>query len=183
MTYTCTCCGKLLDEWPALAWDSPTSYAVLPENLKAQIAELSSDFCVVRHPDQTDRFIRATLAIKVIDDCRELNYGIWVSLSEISFDNYSDNFGNPEHEAQYFGWLSNDIPEYEIASIPTTVITQLDNMRPEIVPHENFDHQLVRDYYHGITKTEAEKRISAMLNKANEAPHSLGSQKPWWKFW
>jgi hypothetical protein len=30
------------------------------------------------------------------------------------------------------------------------------------VPHKDFDHQFVRDYYIGITKQEAERRIKEM---------------------
>lgn len=129
--YTCRNCGQLHDEWPALAFDSPTSYNVLPESTKEEIGELRSDFCIVRRPEQTDRFIRGTLTIKVIDYCEDLEYGIWVSLSEKSFQDYSENFGNPIHEGKYFGWLSNDIPEYEVpdGSIPTTVLTRKDGLR------------------------------------------------------
>jgi hypothetical protein len=163
--YMCPDCGQVHDEWPALAFTSPASYDVLPENMKEEIGELTSDFCIVRNPEQTDRFIRGTLTIKVNDHCEDLEYGLWVSLSEKSFQDYSANFGNPDHEAKYFGWLSNDIPEYEIpeGSIPTTVFTRKDGLRPEIVPHEDFDHQLVRDYYEGITKAEAARRIQTML--------------------
>ena len=37
------------------------------------------------------------------------------------------------------------------------------NNKPEIFPHEDFDHQFVRDYYDGISKKEAENRIDEML--------------------
>jgi len=183
--YTCTNCGQVHDEWPALAFDSPTSYNVLPENMKEQIGELTSDFCIIRHPEQTDRFIRGTLTIKVNDHCEDLEYGLWVSLSETSFQDYTANFGNPKHEAKYFGWLSNDIPEYEVPedSIPTTVFTRKEGLRPEIVPHESFDHQLVHDYYQGITKAEAEKRILTMLKIVNEKERETVPSKPWWKLW
>jgi hypothetical protein len=36
------------------------------------------------------------------------------------------------------------------------------------VPHDDFDHSFVRDYYNGITKIEAEKRIRTMLKVVNE---------------
>jgi hypothetical protein len=48
-------------------------------------------------------------------------------------------------------------------SIPTTVFTRLEGQRPEMVPHNDFDHPFVRDYYEGITREEAERRIKAML--------------------
>jgi hypothetical protein len=48
-------------------------------------------------------------------------------------------------------------------SVPTTVVTKSGNDRPEIFPHQDFDHPFVKDYYEGITKEEAEKRIQGML--------------------
>jgi hypothetical protein len=160
-------------DWPALAFDAPTAYSVLPESIRQEIAGLSSDFCVIRHPEQTDRFIRASLTIKVNDHCEDLDYGVWVSLSEQSFTDYTEHYGDPGHEATYFGWLSNDLPEYGIAAgIPTDVITRPDGLRPELAPHEDCNHQLVRDYYEGITKAEAErrKRICGKPFRKEQAP-------------
>jgi hypothetical protein len=162
--YKCSCCDKEHEEWPALAYSSPMNYQTLSDDDKENIAELSNDFCVIHHTDQTDRFIRCTLTQKVIDHCEDLEYGLWVSLSEKSFTDYKDNFHNEGHTASYFGWLSNDLPDYEFdESIPTTVHTRTGKQRPEIVPHKDFDHPFVRDYYNGITKAEAERRINAML--------------------
>lgn len=86
--YTCSCCGKEHEEWPALGYTSPTNYEVLSEEEKEIIAELSSDFCTIRRPDQIDNFIRVTLTFKVIDHCQDLEYGLWVSLSDKSFQDY-----------------------------------------------------------------------------------------------
>lgn len=162
--YICSSCGQEHEEWPALVYTSPTNYNTLSEDDKKSIGELSSDFCIIKHSDQTDRFIRCTLTLKVIDHCEDLDYGLWVSLSEKSFQDYSDNFKNENHEAKYFGWLSNDLPDYDFKeSIPTTVFIRTGNQRPEIVPHRDFDHPFVKDYYNGITKAAAERRIKEML--------------------
>ena len=179
-TFKCNTCGKQHEEWPALAFDSPDNYNTLLEKDKNTIAEISSDFCVIKHPDQVDRFIRCTLFQQVNGHCNDLNYGLWVSLSEKSFDDYKANFENENHETQYFGWLCNDIPGYTFAeSIPVTVITQTGGARPVIVPHENFEHPFVNDFYKGITKKEAEERIANMLKMVSDNP----AKKSWWKFW
>lgn len=162
--YICSCCSKEQEQWPALAYDSPTNYNNLSAADKQSLGKLSGDFCTINHSDQTDRFVRCTLTQKV-DSCDSLEYGLWVSLSEKSFNDYSKNYNNPNHETQYFGWLSNDLPDYDFSegSIPTTVITKLENARPEIFPNEGFDHPFVKDYYGGITKEEAERRVNKML--------------------
>lgn len=173
--YTCSICGAEHEDWPALAFHSPLNYDVLSDEDKANIAELDSDFCCIYHVEQTDRFIRCILTQKVIDNCQNLEYVLWVSLSEKSFQDYSDNFDNENHEAGYFGWLCNSIPEYESTmSIPTNVYAKIGRGAPEIVPHEGFDHPFVRDYYNGITKGEAEKRIQSMLDIIKVRNRSLG---------
>jgi len=167
--YICSHCGKEHENWPALAYSSPANYDELSTEDKETIADLNSDFCVITYPDQTDRFIRCTLNQRVIDHCQDLEYGLWVSLSEASFKDYSDNFNNENHVTQYFGWLSNALPDYEFDdSIPTTIFTKPGNNRPEIVPHDDFDHPFVRDYYNGITKIEAERRIREMMDSFEE---------------
>jgi hypothetical protein len=180
--YTCSCCGKEHEEWPALTYISPANYDGLSEDEKQRIGELKNDFCIINHPGETDRFIRCTLTQKVIDHCEDLEYGLWVSLSEKSFQDHSGNFNNEDHEAKYFGWLSNDLPDYEFTeSIPATVFTRTGNQRPEIIPHEDFEHPFVKDYYNGITKAEAERRIKEMLQIVEERDKKNRVKKPWWK--
>lgn len=166
MTYTCPCCGETHDAWPALAFRAPDSYVQLSAEEKETIAFLNSDFCVIEYPDQTDRFIRVVMTQKVNEHCSNLEYGIWVSLSEKNFNDYNDNFDNPEHEVQYFGWLSNKLPDYTYKDyIPCRVHTRPNGQRPEVIPHPEHEHPFVQDYYAGISKAEAELRIQMMFNR------------------
>jgi hypothetical protein len=182
--YICSHCGAEHNEWPAISNKAPDNYANLSQEEKETIAEISSDFCVITYPDQVDRFIRCTLTQKVTDHCEDLDYGLWVSLSEKSFNDYSDNFDNESHEATYFGWLSNHIEGYEFNdSIPMTVYTRTGNHRPNIMPHKDFDHPFVIDYYNGITKQEAERRINVALGRYEQTPIIHEVKKPWWKIW
>jgi hypothetical protein len=163
--YICECCNQEHSGWPALTYISPNNYSFLSDEDKEEIAVIDEDFCVIKHPNQVDRFIRCVLIQKVNDHCEDLEYGLWVSLSEKSFNDYLANFDNENHETQYFGWLSNNISGYDFSeSIPTTVVTQKGNNRPVIFPHNDFDHRFVKDFCDGITKAEAEKRIQNMIN-------------------
>jgi len=163
--FICDCCGKEHESWPAITYNSPFVYSNLSSQDKEEIAVIDEDFCVIKHADgDIDRFVRVVLIQKVNDHCDNLEYGFWVSLSEKSFNDYLENFDNENHETKYFGWLCNYIPQYEFSdSVPTTVVTKKGNQRPEIFPHDDFDHPFVKDYYHGITKEEAEKRIREIL--------------------
>lgn len=165
MKYICSNCGEEHEDWPALTFISPHFYHILDNEQKKELGELDSDFCTITH-SRVDRFIRVVLKPKVNNHCNDLEYGLWVSLSEKSFNDYSDNYNNTSHEVGYFGYLSNNIPGYpSTLSIHMDVFTQPGNSRPIIVPHEDYDHPFVSDYYNGISKQEAESRIKAMLGE------------------
>lgn len=164
MKYICECCGEEKEDWPALAYDSPYFYSTLSEK-EMENAELTSDLCIVETPEYKHRFVRAVLVQEVNDDCRDLEYGVWVSLSENSFTEYVENYDNKEFKAEYFGWLSTYLPDYDFSeSIPTTVVVDNTIGRPFVFPHQSFEHPFVYDFYNGITKDEAEKRINRVLN-------------------
>ncbi len=162
--FKCSNCGQVHSDWPALAFNSPTHFHYLSDEDKSKNCKLDEDFCEIHRNNQIDRFIRVTLFQKVNNSCKHLQYGLWVSLSEKSYLDYRENFNNQNHGTGYFGWLSSNVAEYEnTLSIPCDVYTKLGNERPEIIPHEDFDHQFVRDYYNGISTNEAETRIQEMI--------------------
>ena len=157
----------MIDQWPALAFGTPSPYHELSQKEKKSLGRISSDFCVITYPDQTDRFTRVVMNQKVNGHCTDLEYGVWVSMSEKSFADYQANFQNDNHEATYTGYLSNRIPGYEhTLIIPMTVQTKKGGKRPETFPMPQFQHPFVIDFYQGISKTEAERRIKELfLNK------------------
>lgn len=178
--FKCSCCGEIHEEWPALTFISPDNYNCLSEDNKKSISSIDNDFCTINHSDQIDRFIRCTLTQKVNDHCEDLDYGLWVSLSEKSYIDYKKNFKKESEEKAYFGWLCNDIIDYELSeNIPMNVITRNNGQRPEIIPHKDFDHPFVKDYYYGISKKEAERRISNMLEIVGK--NEPIKKKKWWK--
>lgn len=163
-TYICSVCGKEHLDWPAIAWDSPTQYDVLSAEDKERIGKLGSDICTIEHPDQTDRFIRCTLHQPVIEHSETLDYGVWVSLSDKSFNDYLEHYSE-DHETQFFGWLCVNIPPYdETLNVPTMVRTRSNGERPYVVPHEDHDHPFVRDFYEGISFAEATRRVHEVLD-------------------
>lgn len=161
--YKCSSCGKVHDELPAIAFITPFYYDALNESDKKEIAEISSDFCVITYEDQIDRFIRTTLTIQINDACENLDYGVWVSLSEKSFNEYESEFKNNIEGKTYFGRICSDIIDYDESTLGlhVNVVTRSNGIRPEIVPHEN-EHKLVLECTKGITLNEALKRIEKM---------------------
>ncbi len=162
------------DGWPAITFNTPDSYESLSEEDKQKyVKELSEDFCIIEYEEQTDYFIRAVMFQKVIDHSEDLHYGIWVSLSEKSFDNYNENFISENQEGSYFGYLCNQIPEYDYkAAIKTNVVLAKDRQRPQVIPHrDQMENEFVRDYYTGISKSEAEKRIAKVISNTSFEKH------------
>ncbi len=185
--FKCSCCGEVHEEWPALTFISPDNYNCLSNEDKKRIGYLDSDFCLIHNEDQTDRFIRCTLTQKVNDHCEDLDYGLWVSLSEKSYTDYENNFKKESEEKGYFGWLCNDIIDYKFTeSIPMNVVTRTNGERPDLFPHKDFDHPFVKDFYNGISKEEAERRISNMLKIVEENEKEVSNKmkiKKWWEVW
>jgi hypothetical protein len=167
--FKCSICGKIHDELPALGFMSPLYYEILDKKDKEEIAELSSDFCVINHENQTDRFIRTTLTVPINDVCQDLDYGIWVSLSEKSFNEYQTEFKNNVEGKTYFGMISNEIPDYEESTLGlhVNVNVQGGGIRPQITLHR-IDHKLISDLENGISIQEAEKRIERMKNALHD---------------
>ncbi|OWK74487.1 hypothetical protein CBW16_03505 [Flavobacteriaceae bacterium JJC] len=161
--FKCSICGEIHTEYPSLTFAYPNSYYWLSEEQKQNAVFIDSDFCTIEYPDRTDHFIRVLLKQKIAKTSLYLEYVLWVSLSEESYEDYLFNFGNENHETLYFGWLSNALPDYKFEKgIPVDVKTKKENLRPEIYPQLEVDHPFVHDFYHGITKEEAEKRIHQM---------------------
>lgn len=42
-------------------------------------------------------------------------------------------------------------------------MTQKGNQRPQIFPHQDYDHDFVRDFYNGISAHEAQRRVDEMM--------------------
>ncbi len=159
----CSTCGEKHDELPALGFKTPFYYGTLNEMEKAQFANISKDFCVLTYEDQTDRFIRTVLTIPINDACEDLDYGVWVSLSEKSFNEYEADYNYNVAGKTYFGRLSNKIRDYEESTLElhVNVNTRNGGIRPETVLHKN-EHKLVSDWENGITIEEAKKRVEGM---------------------
>ena len=148
------------EELPAIGFLAPFYYDVLEDEDKATMAELTDDFCVIRHPDQTDRFIRAVLHIPIKGTGETFDYGLWVSVSEKSFKAYKKSYDKDGKSQIYFGRISNEIADYETSTLGlhADINTRNGGIRPEIVLH-NSDHPLFSDWTNGIAREEALKRI------------------------
>ena len=163
-TFICQNCGVEHTELSSLAFNAPFHYDILNPVDKEKLAEKEDDFCVINHKDQIDYFIRVVLQIPILDHDETLDYGVWVSVSKETIEDYRLMFAAKEaEEKSYFGMLCNEITDYEISTIGLymQVLTQLDGYRPLLIPYES-EHSLVQDWSNGISRDEAVRRVNSV---------------------
>ena len=162
--FNCSQCGENHEELGALAFEVPNYLLAITKEERESRVTMNDDFCIVQGDERDYWFIRVVLEQRIIDHPDLLlEYGVWVSLSEKSFMDYDEHFKSGK-KTGYFGWFNNLISEYDnTVNIPCDVYATNDGQRPIIVPHEDHDHPFVRDFYNGISKEEAERRIHLVL--------------------
>jgi len=97
-TFICQNCGVEHTELSSLAFNAPFHYDILNPVDKEKLAEKEDDFCVINHKDQIDYFIRVVLQIPILDHDETLDYGVWVSVSKETIEDYRLMFAAKEVE-------------------------------------------------------------------------------------
>lgn len=146
---------------PAFLFDAPAAWD--PEaHAASERSALSSDQCVI---EEEQWFLRGLLEIPVADGAEPLVFGVWLSVSEGTFDRAVELWENERRvrDPAYPGWLANDIPGYEP---PTTGLlarlkNQLVGKRPLVQLHA-IEHPLVVDAENGITSERAAELTTAV---------------------
>lgn len=168
-TFTCSCCGKIHEGSPSYAFNAPDQYACLSDEQKTTMARIDTDLCTITHDEGTDYFIRTVMEVPIHDVAEPFTWGVWVSLSEKSFNRYVETYDAPLEGDGFFGWLCNTLPWYPpTRSLPTNVEVQPNGMRPLLfLQHESaHDHPLIIDQRHGISVAMAQEINEYLLHKA-----------------
>lgn len=165
--FKCSCCGDIHEGSPSMAFRAPDHYASLSDEQKMSIGKLSGDFCTINHGDGTDYFVRAVLEVPIHGIEEPFLWGVWVSLSQKSFERYYEMYENPVEGEGFFGWVCNDINVYPYSSSrPADVVVQVDNQRPKVILHKGDpeDDQLVIDQNEGISVVRAQELAEKALH-------------------
>ena len=154
--YTCSCCGKRHEGSPSFGYAAPLYYEQLTHDEK-NLATLSGDLCKIAHPGGTDYFARAVLEIPVTGVTEPFSWGVWVSLSEASYERYTSTWKDHDESDSYFGWFSNQLPYYpDTTKLKTQVRPRKGGIRPYLVL-EDTEHLLANHFHNGIAVEEAQK--------------------------
>jgi hypothetical protein len=95
----------------------------------------------------------------VVDTGETFAWGVWVSLSEQSFEYVSGRWYTEgrEHDEPYFGWLSSLLPyEPSTLNLKTNLHSRPVGVRPSI-ELEPTDHPLAVEQRHGITRARVQQ--------------------------
>lgn len=161
--------GSAASPWPALGFHRPDPYLELDTHARRFHARTTDDLCLIERGEGIDCFLRAILSLPITGEQITLEYGPWAAVSEAGYLDYAEHYEDPAHRELYAGQLATAIPGYEQPfAVPVQVITR-GLERPLLVPDSTFGHALVRDFYDGISRREAELRIRSMLLPTTEA--------------
>lgn len=155
--WTCSCCGKqhstlLLD----IACDAPDHWYQIPESEREHRAKRDNDVCII---DRKDIFVRGVIEIPIIGKDDRFRWGVWVSVSDESFDRIVELWDAPviENEPPKPGLLCNNISEYPpTLNLKTYLHLRGGNLRPSI-ELELTDHPLAVDQRQGISIERVEE--------------------------
>lgn len=153
--FTCGRCGEVHRGSPSFGYAAPHQYDELDADEMREIASLADDFCVIEHPEQTDRFVRTVLEVPIDGVDEPFLWGVWISLSESNYENYRENFESEEYEDVYSGWFCNRLPYYpDTLYLKARAFVRPGGGRPSL-ELEPTDHPLAVDSRRGIPPERA----------------------------
>lgn len=160
--WRCVCCGEEFTGLPTdIAFDAPVSRDGTGEGGQSTFRK-NDDFCEVRHASgRTDRFIRCLLPLPVPQLTGEFCFGVWMSVSERSWNIYRDGYDDGQYEDDgCFGYLMHDIPEYPSSMhLHANVVFQPGKMRPRVFLQDT-DHPLFAAQRDGVDVAQIERWVA-----------------------
>ena len=145
-------------------------HAEAPDAWSADLASddasgLTADQCVIRGERW---FVRGRLVLPVTDAEPDFTWGVWVEVSEGSFERMTELWTEPRRvrEPPYPGWLANALPAYSAPTIGmlARLKTQPVGVAP-LVQVSADDHPLFAEMSSGITVARV-REIAAALGSS-----------------
>jgi hypothetical protein len=165
--FKCTCCGEVHEGSPSVAFKAPDQYACLTDEQKDRMGRIDPDFCTITHESGVDYFIRAMLEVPIHGVEEPFLWGVWVSLSQKSFDRYRATFRDPVPGDGCFGWVCNVPSAYPTqSSRGSNLHFQQGGHRPLVILHsrEPETDPFVLDQMNGISIAKAQQIAERSLH-------------------
>jgi hypothetical protein len=170
LEYTCRCCGDVHVGLPAWHFDMPVQALAIPTSDRAMRMQLTADDCVI---DQREFYIKALLEVPVIGVDEPFTWGVWLSLSEASHEQYVALFHDEQRaSASFFAWLCNTVPGFPETQLLKTMI----HIRPyptrPSVELEPTDHPLAIAQRTGLSRSQAIELAEGLLHPMDGSAHA-----------
>ena len=167
-SFKCTSCSKVHEGAPSFGFDAPSPYTELSEALRTS-AHLGTDLCWYEEDGETHRFVRVCLEVPIHGFSEPFTWGVWVSLSEQSFNRYVETLDSPIESDSYFGWFCNRLPYYpDTHALKVNVRPRGGDLRPYI-ELQSSDHVLAQDYANGVSIARAQEIAEIAMHLANHS--------------
>lgn len=141
---------------PSFSINAPGPWLNLPSTIQEQ-GRIGSDLCYYSDEDGAHYFVRVVIEIPIHGVSDPFMWGVWVSLSQASYEHYIETSDAPDLGRVYFGWLCNTLPYYESTyAMASDVQPRAGGIRPCLRLHE-VDHELYSDQANGISIEKAQK--------------------------
>lgn len=166
--FKCTYCGEIHEGSPSIGFRMPDQYASLSDEQRAAMGRWNEDLCTITHEDGVDYFIRAVLEVPIHGVDEPFLWGVWVSLSEKSFNRYVETYDDPVEGDGFFGWVCNEIRAYPFdRARPADVRVQPGRQRPKVILHRADEERdpLVIDQVHGISVARAQEIAERVFHR------------------
>lgn len=162
-SFQCAQCGERHEGSPSFAFPAPDTWMQQPDAVREQ-GFINDDLCRYRDEEGEHYFIRVVVEVPIHGVAEPFVWGVWVSLSQASFEHYVEHWDTADGERGYFGWFSNRLPYYENTwALAADVHPQGEGERPCLVLHEAA-HDLVRDCASGISIEQAQRIAEICLH-------------------
>ena len=143
-TYTCSCCGRILDGLPTdRAFTLPDDVWALPEPERTEKAKWNSDLCQFGERN----FIRALLGLPFSEREGYFGWGLWVEVDWPVFERYLALYDQDATTEQPHPALIANQPEGYDHVVGTRASIQfgIASQRPRIIMPADSKHQLAID--------------------------------------
>lgn len=159
-------CKHPKSPWPAIGAKRPDHYLNWVNDLPEENIIADDDYCMIKHEDQTDHFIRAVCIQKLKNSDQTFHYGPWVSVGEetlLKIISLQEGEENQVNVPLGLGFWCTNFPWYpDMHLIPCKIFFSGKTTRPILEPDAQFDHPFVLDFYNGIEIEEIHARMKMM---------------------
>lgn len=161
--FLCSGCDEIHRGMPAFDASAPLSYYAIPQEEREARCELDSDACII---DGKHYFVFGCLEIPVHGQTDPFSWGVWVSLSEQSFQQWDAHYDCEQrsHIGPFFGWLNAALEPYpDTVNLKTRVHLRDGFIRP-FIELEPTAHALAIEQREGISVERVAELFSMVVH-------------------